>query len=131
MNREEFLNLKRGDIVQNIGSGQSYVIESVSQNKGSFIFLGIRTCSITNPAEWKLVPSSTPGKGITKEEIAHLRLGVYRVYWIDSEQHSVGVIYCNQNGTKFLHCSNWINPPLYEAMIWDSIQRLELIEEQR
>lgn len=57
MNREDFLNLKRGDIVQNTGSGQSFVIESVTQHNGSFQFLGIRTCLITNPTEWKKVPS--------------------------------------------------------------------------
>lgn len=54
MNAEEFSKLKRGDIVQNTGSGNSYVI---AEQHGDW-FIGVRTIAITHPSEWeKFIPA--------------------------------------------------------------------------
>jgi hypothetical protein len=42
--------LNRGDIVQNKGSGRSYVIADV----GRYVAIGVRTIKINNPKEWLL-----------------------------------------------------------------------------
>lgn len=53
MNKEEFSKLERGDIVQNTGSGKSFVIENkIGQDQ----YIGVDTCVITNPAEWEKHP---------------------------------------------------------------------------
>jgi len=51
MKVEEMKNLKRGDIVKNDGSGNSYV---VTANYGDRI-TAVRTVDITNPSEWQKV----------------------------------------------------------------------------
>ena len=50
MTKDEINSLKKGDIVRNIGSGNSYFI-LVCDNENNFI-LGIRAIWITNPSEW-------------------------------------------------------------------------------
>ena len=48
MTREEFLKLERGDIVQHLSSGISYVIEQSCSN----VKIAVRTVTLTNPTEW-------------------------------------------------------------------------------
>jgi len=47
----DFSNLKRGDIVQNLGSGISYVITSVRKGEA----IAIRQIEITNKNEWRVL----------------------------------------------------------------------------
>lgn len=51
MNDSDFENLRDGDIVQNKGSGNAYIIVS---NDGNTI-VAVRSITITNPSEWTLV----------------------------------------------------------------------------
>ncbi len=47
----EFSNLKRGDIIQNIRSGISYVITSVNRNEA----IAVRQIEVTNKSEWRVL----------------------------------------------------------------------------
>ena len=51
MTKESFQKLEKGDIVQNLGSGNSYV---VSESFGDKVVL-IRTLIATHPSEWILI----------------------------------------------------------------------------
>lgn len=53
MSKIEFENLRRGDIIRNIGSGESYVIEQQYDIPAKFI--AVHTVTVTNPDEWELV----------------------------------------------------------------------------
>lgn len=62
MKKTEFDSIERGAIMQNKGSGESYVVESTERKRigddpGNWIIihLGIRTVTMTNPDEWKLI----------------------------------------------------------------------------
>lgn len=49
---KNFYKLKRGDIVKNKGSGESYIVDG---NYGNKIIL-IKTILVMNPSEWEKVP---------------------------------------------------------------------------
>lgn len=51
MTPQEFSQLKRGDIVRHVGSGDSYVIE---RSKGDGSHVAIRSIVVTNTHEWIL-----------------------------------------------------------------------------
>jgi hypothetical protein len=70
MTQEEFSRLKPGDLVQNLGSGNSYIIaevlheRSVSSSSAITRVIATRTLELSNPHEWKLVPKGAPdGEG--------------------------------------------------------------------
>ncbi len=48
MKKEQFDNLKRGDIIRHKGDPESYVIEA-THNRG---YVAVRTIDVTNPSEW-------------------------------------------------------------------------------
>ncbi len=54
MTEEQFSDLRRGDIVRNLGSGSAYVIEG-NATRG---FIGIKTIRITHRPEWMLFSKS-------------------------------------------------------------------------
>jgi hypothetical protein len=56
MTVKEFNGLKRGDIVRNTGSGNSYVIVDGIKRLG---FIAVRTITVTNPFEWEVVNMTT------------------------------------------------------------------------
>ena len=43
------MKIKRGDVVQNLGSGESYVITNTSPT------IAVRTIQISNPSEWRVL----------------------------------------------------------------------------
>lgn len=45
---KDFSNLQRGDIVRNIGSGESYVVDA---NYGDYC-IAMRSVHMSNPSEW-------------------------------------------------------------------------------
>ena len=49
MNKREFKKIKRGNILTNKSSGNSYVVDDELDSK---TYIGIRTIIITNPSEW-------------------------------------------------------------------------------
>lgn len=49
---QEFKNLRRGDIVRNIGSGDSYVIEQAYDFQK---YIAVTTVTVTNPEDWEKV----------------------------------------------------------------------------
>jgi len=51
MTRDEFQNLKRGDIVRHVMDAQSYVVTETCRNRVT----AVRTIELTNPVEWLLV----------------------------------------------------------------------------
>jgi hypothetical protein len=53
MTREELMSLKRGDIVVNLGSGGSYIVE-IEPTPITWA-IGIRSIFISNPSEWEKV----------------------------------------------------------------------------
>lgn len=54
MTEPEFLDIKRGRIVQNKGSGESYVVEQCILTHPKR-FIAVRTALITNPDEWIVI----------------------------------------------------------------------------
>lgn len=52
MTREQFDNLNRGDIVRNVQSGNSYVVESKTVGGELLLVLIIHA---SNPSEWEVV----------------------------------------------------------------------------
>jgi hypothetical protein len=55
MDKDELNKLNPGDIVQNLGSGNTYVIIEVISIAYCSIPIAIRAVTITNPSEWKKV----------------------------------------------------------------------------
>ena len=56
MTKKEFNKLKRGDIVLNLSSGNSYIIDhTIITYTQQVTHLAIRTITISNPSEWKRV----------------------------------------------------------------------------
>ncbi len=53
----QFNHIERGAILQNRGSGESYVVETTGQlsHDGNVSHIGVRTVMITNPDEWILM----------------------------------------------------------------------------
>jgi len=47
----DFTDLKKGDIVQNLGSGLGYTILETGKESA----VAIRTVKITNPSEWRVI----------------------------------------------------------------------------
>jgi len=47
----DFTDLKRGDIIQNTGSGNSYVVTSVNENEA----IAVRQIKVTNKSEWRVL----------------------------------------------------------------------------
>lgn len=57
MERDEFEQLTRGDVVQHLRNGESYVIHDRVVDRGEWLrFIAIRTVTVSNPREWKLIP---------------------------------------------------------------------------
>lgn len=50
MTQEELANLKRGDLVRNVGSGESYMILDTYLRP-----IAVRSVTVTNPQEWEKV----------------------------------------------------------------------------
>lgn len=51
MTRDEFYKLRSGDIVQNNGSGNSYIVSHAAPDG----FIVVRIITISNPFEWDLI----------------------------------------------------------------------------
>ena len=51
MTEDQFRKLKRGDIVRNKGSADSYVVTSHYGDRVT----AVRTADLTNPSEWLLI----------------------------------------------------------------------------
>ena len=49
MKKEEFKKLKRGNIIRNLCTGNTYIVDS---NFGDFI-VGVSSLHISNPSEWE------------------------------------------------------------------------------
>ena len=47
--------LRRGDIVCNLGSGNSYVVESFYLRDGRLVAIAVDTVQVSVPGEWELV----------------------------------------------------------------------------
>ena len=74
MTREQFIALRRGDIVRGKCSGTSYVVDA---HYGSFV-IAANTAHVTNPEEWELCTSEkgeakkSTSPNTTKSEISKL-----------------------------------------------------------
>lgn len=74
MDREEFEQLGRGDIVRNLGDHTSYVIKGPAPTFGNGpAFIGVETCHITNPAEWERVPSQREAEAMAKAAVEMIK----------------------------------------------------------
>lgn len=57
MTEQEFRSLQRGDIIQHVTSGESYVVDFHGREKG---VIAVRTIEAMNHREWKLFRKSNP-----------------------------------------------------------------------
>jgi hypothetical protein len=66
MTKDEFKNLRYGDIVRSQAGGESYI---VTANYGGRV-TAVRTADLTNPIEWELVQKAPIYPGESQIDIA-------------------------------------------------------------
>jgi hypothetical protein len=80
MTQEQFNKLKRGDIVQNKQSCNSYIISQQIDTPDKVAFIGVDTIYITNPNEWELYDNSSDEVKKLQNEIRILKTRLEHIH---------------------------------------------------
>ena len=60
MDLTEYYNLRPGDVIQNLGSGAAYIVLEVHKPGVTTTIVAVRTVTVSNPDEWRLVRKGLP-----------------------------------------------------------------------